>query len=149
MRALVQRVTRATVTVAGETVGEIAHGLLVYAAATPSDQDADIDYVADKIAHLRIFPDGDGKMNLDVGQADGAVLLASAFTLCADARKGRRPSFDSAASGPIAEPLIHRLISRVRAFGVRVETGRFGADMRVWSENDGPICIPVDSTRAI
>ena len=147
MRALVQRVSQARVVVGGETAGEIAGGLLVYAAATPTDQAADIEYIADKIAHLRIFEDADEKMNLDVAQAGGAILLVSAFTLCADARKGRRPSFDSAAPGPLAEPLIRQLIDRTRAFGLRVETGRFGADMQVQSTNAGPITILLDSAR--
>lgn len=149
MRALIQRVSRARVVVGDETVGEISHGLLVYAAAVPADQSADVEYIADKIAHLRIFEDADGKMNLDVTQAGGAVLLVSAFTLCADARKGRRPSFDSAAPGPLADPLIKHLIDHTRVFGVRVETGRFGADMQVHSTNAGPITLLLDSSRLL
>ena len=148
MRALIQRVEMARVVVQDATVGEIESGLLVYAAATPTDQSADVEYIADKIAHLRIFEDAAGKMNLDVSQAGGAVLLVSAFTLCADARKGRRPSFDSAAAGPVAQPLIDRLVASVRAFGVRVETGRFGAETHVHSTNAGPITILLDSSKS-
>ena len=125
MRAVVQRVSRAQVTVADEVVGEIGAGLLVYAAAAPDDGADDIRYVADKIAHLRVFPDADGKMNLDVSQADGNVLLVSAFTVQADARKGRRPSFDSSASGDVARPLIDQLGADLQAHGLHVETGRF------------------------
>lgn len=147
MRAVVQRVSSASVVVASETVGAIERGLLVYAAAAPDDGPADVDYIADKIAHVRVFKDAEGKMNLDVAQAEGAVLLVSAFTAQADARKGRRPSFDSSASGDVARPLIEQLVSAVRAQGLRVETGRFAAEMQVHSENDGPICILLDSRR--
>jgi len=149
MRAAVQRVSRAAVNVAGRVVGQIGPGLLVYAAAAPDDGPDDTAYVAEKLAHLRIFPDAAGKMNLDVGQAAGAVLLVSAFTLLADARKGRRPSFDGSASGEAAEPLIAQLADGLRGFGLTVETGRFGAYMQVESVNDGPICILLDSRRAV
>jgi len=146
VRAVVQRVAGASVTVAGEIVGRIASGLLVYAAVARDDGAADATYIADKIAHLRIFPDDAGKMNLDVGQAGGGVLLVSAFTVHADARKGRRPSFDSSAPGEIAGPLIEELAERIRAHGLPVETGRFAEHMLVDSVNDGPICILLDST---
>lgn len=135
------------VLVAGQVIGAIDTGLLVYAGAAPDDAVADIEFIADKIAHLRVFSDADGKMNLDVGQAGGAVLIVSAFTTQADARKGRRPSFDSAAPGPVAEPLIEQLVARVRNAGLRVETGKFAAEMLVESVNDGPICVLVDSRR--
>lgn len=147
MRALIQRVSRAQVIVSGESVGAIDGGLLVYAAAKPDDGPADVEYIAEKIAHLRIFQDSQGKMNLDVAQTGGAILLVSAFTLCADARKGRRPSFDSAASGSIAAPLVESLVQALRAFGLQVETGQFGADMLVESTNSGPITILLDSTK--
>lgn len=147
MRAVIQRVKSGRVLIAGEAIGEIAAGLLVYAGAAPDDAAGDVEFVADKIAYLRIFSDAEGKMNLDVGQAGGAVLIVSAFTTQADARKGRRPSFDSAAPGAVAEPLIEQLVARVRQSGLRVETGRFAADMQVESVNDGPICILVDSRR--
>lgn len=148
MRAVIQRVSRASVSVAGEVVGRVDRGLLVYAAAAPDDRDADIAYVADKVVHIRLFEDSAGKMNLDVGQADGGVLLVSAFTVQADARKGRRPSLDGAAPGPIAAPLVEQLAATIRNLGIAVETGRFAADMQVESINDGPICVLLDSRRA-
>lgn len=147
MRAVVQRVSQAGVTVAGEVVARIGHGLLVYAAATPDDSADDVRYTAEKLAHLRIFPDEAGKMNLDVTQVKGDVLLVSAFTVYADARKGRRPSFDASASGEVAEPLVSALARALRGFGLTVESGRFGAHMLVESVNDGPICILLDSRR--
>ena len=149
MRAVIQRISRGSVTVDSATVGVVARGLLVYAAAAPDDADADIEYIADKVSHLRIFLDDAGKMNLDVSQIGGGVLLVSAFTVLADARKGRRPSFDSSAAGPVAEPLIEKLAAAIRTFGLTVETGRFAADMQVESVNDGPICILLDSRRVI
>ena len=149
MRAVVQRVRSAKVEVGDETVGQISAGLLVYAAAAPDDSTRDISYIADKIAHLRIFTDDTGKMNLDVNQAGGTVLLVSAFSVHADARKGRRPSFDSSASGDVAEPLIEQLAGEIRRHGLRIETGRFAAYMLVSAVNDGPICILLDSRRTI
>lgn len=149
MRAVVQRVASASVVVGSETVGSITGGLLVYAAAAPDDGDDDIRYVADKVAGLRICTDPDGKMNLDVSQSGGAILLVSAFTVLADARKGRRPSFDASAPGAIAEPLVARLAAELHARNLRVETGRFAADMLVHSINDGPICILLDSRRLL
>lgn len=149
VRAVVQRVFEARVTVGDEITGRVGPGLLVYAAAAPDDGDADVQYIAEKVAHLRIFVDADGKMNRSVGEAGGAVLLVSAFTVQADARKGRRPSFDSSASGEVAEPLIERLVAEIRALGLHVETGRFGAYMHVHSLNDGPICILLDSRRVV
>jgi D-aminoacyl-tRNA deacylase len=148
LRTIVQRVSQAKVTVAGAVVGQVGSGLLVYAAAAPDDSTGDVGYIAEKVAHLRIFPDAAGKMNLDVTQVGGNVLVVSAFTVYADARKGRRPSFDASASGEVAEPLIIALIESLRGFGLTVETGRFGAYMLVESVNDGPICILLDSRRA-
>lgn len=147
MRAVVQRIRSARVLVAHEIVGAVQAGLLVYAGAAPDDSEADVDYLAEKIAGLRIFSDAEGKMNRDVTQTGGSVLLVSAFTTQADARKGRRPSFDSAAPGPVARPLIDQLADRLRAAGVPVSTGRFAAEMQVESVNDGPICILLDSRR--
>ena len=147
MRAVVQRVKHAKVTVDGEVTGQIGEGLLVYAAAAPDDSDQDVRYIAEKIAHLRIFPDAKYKLNLSVIDADGAVLLVSAFTVQADARKGRRPSFDSSASGEVAEPLIDKLVAAIRDYGLTVATGRFAAHMHVESVNDGPICVLLDSRR--
>jgi D-tyrosyl-tRNA(Tyr) deacylase len=149
MRAVVQRVRQASVEVGGEVVGRISAGLLVYAGAAPDDADEDVAYIADKVAHLRIFRDENDKMNLDVGQVGGAVLLVSAFTVQADARKGRRPSFDPCAPGEIAEPLIEQLADAIRGYGLTVETGRFAAYMQVAAVNDGPICILLDSRRAV
>lgn len=132
----------------GQTVGQVNTGLLVYAAATPDDSDEDVRYIADKVAHLRIFRDEDGKMNRAVGQVGGGVLLVSAFSVLADARRGRRPSFDSSASGDVAQPLIDKLADAIRSYGLHVETGRFATYMRVAVVNDGPICILLDSRRA-
>lgn len=147
MRAVIQRVSEARVTVGGEVVGEIGRGLLVYAAAAPDDTEADGQYVAQKIAQLRIFPDAQEKLNLSVLDAQGAVLVVSAFTAHADARKGRRPSFDSSASGDVARPLVDRLVEDIRNYGLTVATGRFAETMQVHSVNDGPICILLDSRR--
>jgi D-tyrosyl-tRNA(Tyr) deacylase len=146
---VVQRVSEARVTVGDETAGQIGLGLLVYAAAAHDDTDEDVGYIAEKVAHLRIFPDPAGKMNLSVIDADGSVLLVSAFTVQADARKGRRPSFDSSASAEAAGPLINKLAAAIRGYGLRVESGRFAAHMQVTSVNDGPICILLDSRRVV
>lgn len=147
MRATVQRVQSAKVVVDRATIGRIDLGLLVYAAAAPDDGAEDVAYIADKVAHLRIFNDQAHKMNLDVDRAGGAVLLISAFALYADARRGRRPSFESAARGDVAEPLIDQLADAIRRHGLTVATGRFAATMQVESVNDGPICILLDSRR--
>jgi D-tyrosyl-tRNA(Tyr) deacylase len=136
------------VTVSDALVGQVGPGLLVYAAAAPDDAADDVRYLAEKIAHVRIFPDEEGKMNRSVLEQGGGILLVSAFTVQADARKGRRPSFDASASGPVAAPLIDALAIALRSLGLAVETGRFGAYMLVDSVNDGPICILLDSRRA-
>lgn len=149
MRAVVQRVSAAAVRVAGQVVGRIGRGLLVYAAAAPDDGPGDLDYIADKTACLRIFGDQAGKMNLDVRQAGGSVLLVSAFTVLADARQGRRPSFTASAPGAVAEPLLARLAEAIRGHGLTVETGRFGAEMQIESTNDGPVCVLLDSRRVV
>lgn len=147
MRAVVQRVSRAQVTVGGEVVGQIGRGLLVYAAAAPDDGDGDVRYVGDKVAQLRVFPDGEGKLNLSVAEVGGGVLVVSAFTVQADARKGRRPSFDSSARGEVAAPLLEDLVGVIRGHGLGVETGQFAAYMLVDAVNDGPICVLLDSRR--
>jgi len=147
VRAVIQRVLQACVRVDGEPVGRIGPGLLVYAAAAPGDSDADIRYLAGKIVHLRVFPDDSGKMNRSVLETGGQVLLVSAFTVQADARRGRRPSFDASAPGEVAEPLIEALVEALRQEGASVETGRFAAYMQVESVNDGPICLLLDSRR--
>ncbi len=144
MRAVVQRVSRAKVTVAGEMVGEIGRGLLVLLGIGQDDTEADSDYMADKIAGLRIFEDDAGKMNRAV-EIDGAVLAVSQFTLYGDVRKGRRPSFDGAARPEKARELYERFVSRLREMGLRCETGRFQEMMEVELVNDGPVTILVDS----
>ena len=147
MRAVVQRVSSASVTVAGAVVGEVGAGLLVYAAAAPDDTATDVRYIADKVTHLRIFPDEAGKQNLSVSDTGGGVLVVSAFTAHADARKGRRPSFDSSAGRDVAEPLVEQLYQALRDNGLTVATGKFAADMDVASVNDGPICVLLDSRK--
>ncbi len=148
MRAVVQRVSRAKVTVAGEITGEIGKGLLVLLGISQSDTEADVAYMADKIAGLRIFEDADEKMNLSVADAGGAVLAVSQFTLYGDARKGRRPSFDGAARPELAKKLYEQFVEKIRAAGLRCETGRFQAMMDVELVNDGPVTILLDSTKA-
>jgi MAF protein/D-tyrosyl-tRNA(Tyr) deacylase len=145
MRALLQRVTRASVDVDGKSVGAIERGLLVLVGVRSGDTAEDAIWIAEKLVGLRIFPDDAGKMNRSVLEADGGVLLVSQFTLHADARKGRRPSFASAAPPEEAVPLLAELQRRVEAFHVRVATGRFGAHMRVDLVNDGPVTILLDS----
>jgi D-tyrosyl-tRNA(Tyr) deacylase len=148
MRAVVQRVSRAQVTVAGEVVGRIDRGLVVLLGVEDGDTDADGQYVADKLVGLRIFPDDDGKMNRSVFDAGGGVLLVSQFTLLGDCRKGRRPSFMAAARPEQAVPLYERVVAAVRQQGVPVETGRFQEHMDVELVNDGPVTLLLDSRRA-
>jgi len=149
VRAVVERVSRAAVRVADEIVGRIGRGLLVYAAAAPDDGDADVRYVAEKVAHLRVFPDEQGRLNRSVREVGGAVLVVSAFSVLGDVRRGRRPSFHNSAPGEVAEPLIEALVRRIAELGVPVQTGRFAAMMQVEAVNDGPICILLDSRRVI
>lgn len=141
MRAVVQRVTRASVTVADQVVGEIGDGLCVLLGITDGDDEAMADKLADKLVKLRIFGDADDKMNLSVSDIGGSILLISQFTLYGDARKGNRPSFITAARPEIAEPLIEYCVERLRSLGVGVATGRFGADMDVEIHNDGPVTL--------
>ncbi|MEX2230279.1 MAG: D-aminoacyl-tRNA deacylase [Dehalococcoidia bacterium] len=148
MRAVAQRVARAQVTVDDAVTGVIAHGLLVYLAAAPTDGAHEVEWCARKLAELRIFPDDDGRMNRSVVEAGGAVLLVSQFTLYADTRKGRRPSFFDAAAPAVAEPLLARVADALRGRGLRVEGGRFGAHMLVDAVNDGPVTILLDSADA-
>src|SRR4051794_31653064 len=147
MRAVLQRVTRAKVTVGEGVTGEIANGLLVLLGVTGSDTEADADYLADKIVGLRIFEDADRKMNLSVADVGGAVLAVSQFTLYGDARKGRRPSFDSAARPEQARKLYEYFVEKIRAAGLKCETGRFQAEMQVELVNDGPVTILLDSAK--
>jgi len=147
LRAVVQRVARASVTVDDEIVGRIGEGLLVFAGVTKDDGPADIEYIASKICDLRVFTDEQGRMNRSVRETGGAVLVVSQFTLLGDARKGRRPAFDGAAPPEMAEALYNELITRVRAEGIEVASGRFRADMKVDLLNDGPVTILLDSRR--
>ena len=139
MRVLLQRVRRASVTVAGETVGEIGHGVLLFVGVTHGDTRADADWLAKKTAGLRIFEDEAGKINKSLLDIGGDALVVSQVTLYADCRKGRRPGFDLAGDPAAANELYEYFAERLKAEGVgRVETGRFGADMLVSLENDGP-----------
>ena len=147
MRAVVQRVARASVQVEGETVGAVERGLLVLLGVGHEDTQADADYLADKIVGLRIFEDPEGKMNLSVVDIAGAILAVSQFTLFGDVRRGKRPSFDSAARPEQAQKLYEYFVSRVRAAGVRCETGKFRAMMDVELVNAGPVTILLDSKK--
>jgi D-tyrosyl-tRNA(Tyr) deacylase len=147
MRAVVQRVSRARVVVANQTVGEIGSGLLVLLGVAADDSEADAGYLAEKVCTLRIFEDPEGKMNLDVVQAGGAILAVSQFTLYGDVRRGRRPSFDAAARPERARELYESFVERVRQRGLRCETGRFQAEMQVELVNQGPVTILLDSRK--
>jgi len=146
MRAVIQRVCKGRVLVEGETLGEIGLGLVILLGAGLGDGEAEADRLADKIATLRIFPDAEGKTNLSILDVDGAALVISQFTLYADCRKGRRPSFVHAAQPELAAPLVDRFAERLRQAGIqRVETGEFGAMMLVEIHNDGPFTIFLDT----
>ena len=145
MKVVVQRAKRAKVTVNGETVGSIGHGLVLLVGVTHSDTIEDAAFVADKIAHLRIFEDESGKMNLSVLDVCGEILSVSQFTLYGDCRKGRRPNFMEAAKPDHALPIYEALNDALRQKGIRVETGKFGAMMEVELINDGPVTLIVES----
>ncbi len=147
MRAVVQRVLEAGVAVEGEVVGAIGRGLLVYLGAADGDDANDVEYVVQKIAGLRIFPDDRGRMSLGPAEVSAEILVVSQFTLFGDLRRGRRPSFDGAAAPERAEALYLEVVERLRALGFRVATGRFRADMRVSSVGDGPVTILLDSRK--
>ena len=147
MRAVVQRVSSAAVTVDDRTVGEIGHGLMVLVGVEREDGPADADYIAGKIRDLRVFEDDAHHMNRSVQEVGGAVLVVSQFTLAADCRKGRRPSFDAAAAPPIAKPLYEEVVRALRAQGLTVATGEFQATMQVSLVNDGPVTLLLDSRR--
>lgn len=147
MRAVVQRVRRASVTVDGEVTGAIEQGLLVLVGAAKGDMPADADALAKKICGLRIFADDDGKMNLDVAQIGGKVLAVSQFTLLGDCRKGRRPSFFPAEHPDLAKPLFDRFVAAVEGLGLECPTGVFGAMMDVELLNDGPVTLLIDTTK--
>lgn len=145
MRAVVQRVTEASVEVDGVRVGAVDRGLLVLLGVADGDTDADRAWMVRKLAGLRIFRDDEGRMNLDVAAAGGEVLLVSQFTLLADCRRGHRPSFIEAAAPDVAAPMVEAVADDLRGRGLHVETGRFAADMKVRLLNDGPVTITLDS----
>ncbi|MBA7484869.1 D-aminoacyl-tRNA deacylase [subsurface metagenome] len=145
MKALLQRVTRASVSVGGEVVGRIGQGLVVFVGVATGDTEKDAQYLAQKIASLRIFSDEEGRFNLSALDIKGELLVVSQFTLLADTRKGRRPSFIEAAPPAQAEEIFERFVEQARATGLRVETGRFQQYMRVEIHNDGPVTILLDS----
>jgi D-aminoacyl-tRNA deacylase len=147
MRAIVQRVSRARVTVAGTTTGEIGFGLLVLLGVGRQDSEADAQYLAEKIAGLRVFEDQDGKMNASVVAVGGSILAVSQFTLYGDVRRGKRPSFDAAAPPELARHLYEKFVERIRAAGLPCETGRFQAMMQVELVNEGPVTILLDSAK--
>lgn len=147
MRAVVQRVSRCRVTVDGSTVGEIGPGLLVLLGIAKGDAEQAADYLAEKIIGLRIFEDAEGKMNLSVQDAGGAVLVVSQFTLHGDVRRGKRPSFDAAARPEEAKRLYDYFVAKVRAAGLQCETGQFQAMMEVELVNSGPVTILLDSEK--
>jgi D-tyrosyl-tRNA(Tyr) deacylase len=148
MRTIVQRVSRARVTVNGEVTGEIGLGVLVLLGVGAGDTRADADYLAEKTIGLRIFEDAGGKMNLSVAEVGGALLVVSQFTLYGDARRGKRPSFDGAAPPDEARELYEYFVEKVRAAGLRCATGRFQETMQVELVNEGPVTILLDSARA-
>jgi D-aminoacyl-tRNA deacylase len=148
MRAVVQRVSRAKVTIDGEITGEINRGLLVLLGVGAEDTRANADYLADKVIGLRIFEDAGGKMNLSVADVEGAVLAVSQFTLYGDVRRGKRPSFDAAAPPQPARELYEYFVEKVRSAGLRCETGRFQEMMQVELVNEGPVTILLDSAKA-
>ncbi len=148
MRAVVQRVSRARVTVDGEVTGEIGLGLLVLLGVGKEDTESAADYLANKIAALRVFDDEKGKINLAVGDVGGMVLVVSQFTLYGSVVKGNRPSFDAAAPPERARQLYEYFVERIRAIGLRCETGKFQAMMQVEFVNDGPVTILLDSSKA-
>ncbi|MDH3499194.1 MAG: D-aminoacyl-tRNA deacylase [Acidimicrobiia bacterium] len=145
MRAVVQRVSEAAVTVGDRILGEIGAGLVVLVGVTDGDGHDDARTIADKVAGLRIFADDEAKMNRSVADISGSVLVVSQFTLYGDARKGRRPSFVRAAEPPVAEPLIDQVVERIQSHGITVATGSFGAHMHVRLVNDGPVTLLLET----
>lgn len=147
MRCVVQRCSRANVSVDGETVGSIGRGFMVLCGVEQGDGDSDMEYCRSKIAGLRVFEDAEGKMNLSLKDVGGEILLVSQFTLLGDARHGRRPSFSNAAAPDYADALYEKLVSALREDGFKVETGRFRTHMMVELVNDGPVTILLDSKK--
>lgn len=148
MRAVVQRVSRAKVTVAGEVTGEIGLGLMVLLGVADDDQQMDAGYLAEKVAGLRVFPDDSGKMNRSLAEAGGSMLVVSQFTLLGDCRKGKRPSFIKAARPESAVSLYQAFVAEVRGRGITVAMGRFQEHMDVELVNDGPVTLLIDSRKA-
>jgi len=145
VKALLQRVTRASVSVAGEVVGRVGWGLVIFVGVASGDTEKDVNYLVPKIVNLRIFADDEGRFNLSALDIKGELLVVSQFTLLADTRKGRRPSFVEAAPPAQAEELFQRFVEQARATGLKVETGRFQQYMQVEIHNDGPVTILLDS----
>jgi D-aminoacyl-tRNA deacylase len=141
MRVVLQRVTRASVSIDGRVAGAIGRGFCLLVGLTHGDTDATVDWMAEKVAGLRLFPDAEGKMNLGLDEVGGGVLVVSQFTLYGDSAKGRRPSFIDAARPERAIPLYQRFVDTLRARGLEVATGEFGADMQVEIHNDGPVTL--------
>lgn len=148
MRVVLQRVTEASVTISGKVVGEIGRGFCLLVGFTHADTPAEVDWMAEKLAGLRLFTDAEGKMNLGLGEVGGQLLVISQFTLYGDAAKGRRPSFITAARPEVAIPLYERFLERLRAQGITVASGEFGADMLVKIHNDGPVTLILDRDAA-
>lgn len=149
MRAVVQRVNNASVTVDNKVIGKISHGLLVFLGVGDGDTEADMKYIADKVTGLRIFSDADDKMNLSVTDVGGEILVISQFTLYGDCRKGRRPNFTASMEPKGAEAMYEKFIAYVKEQGINVEHGEFGADMKVNLLNDGPVTLMLDSSKII
>lgn len=145
MRALLQRVSQASVTVDGQVVGQIGWGLLILLGVGQNDSETEVKLLSEKIAHLRIFEDEAGKMNLSLLDVGGSALVVSQFTLYADVRKGRRPSFTDAAPPTVAEPLVERFKAALAGYGLTVASGVFGASMQIDLRNEGPVTIWLDS----
>lgn len=147
MKALLQRVTQAKVEVAGQTVGAIEHGLLIFLGITPTDNEAIARKLAQRVAGYRLFSDADDKMNLSLSDGQGSALVVSQFTLAADTNSGRRPSFSSAAPPAQAEPLYLAFVDELRNLDIAVATGEFGADMQVSLTNNGPVTFLLDTEK--
>jgi len=147
LRVVVQRVKEAGVEVNGEIVGEIGKGFILLLGVGRDDSEADVNYLVDKILGLRVFEDGNGKMNLNITETRGEVLVVSQFTLFGDCRKGRRPSFDQAAPPELAENLYTRFVENLKEKGMRVKTGKFGEIMEVHLTNSGPVTLLLDSQK--
>lgn len=144
MKTVIQRVKSASVTVDGETIGAIDHGLLVLLGVEHGDTDLEVQWLTEKISQLRVFDDHNGKMNLSVLDVKGSILIVSQFTLLADCRRGRRPAFTNAADPKLANQLYQNFIESIRKLGITTQSGRFAADMQVSLINDGPVTLLVD-----